>query len=130
MNALLGSVLEMHGTEHGRSGDNDHVHTRVDNLLICVEVHEAVLLGNLLIVIPLQIVAQTVQTIGESIAQSDHLDAVGGVQQVDDGARTAAAATDNARFQLFAVVGLIVQHGNIIFACLLQRSVNRPLLFT
>ena len=43
----------MDGTEHGRGGHDDHVHAGVDDLLVGVEAHEAVLLGHHLAEFPL-----------------------------------------------------------------------------
>ena len=62
VNALLRSVLEVYGTEprEGRCDDNQ-INTRVDNLLVCIETYEAVLCGNLLVVVLLEVVAKTLK---------------------------------------------------------------------
>ena len=79
----------MFGAEVGRSGENNHVNARVDNLLVCVEAYEAVLFGNFLAVFTLQMVANVFYFVGEYVAQCNYLDVVGCCQCVLNGTTTA-----------------------------------------
>ena len=127
VNTLLGSVLEVYGTEYGRRRNDNHIDTRVDNLLVCIKADEAVLGGNILIVLLLEVLAQALETICEGVTQSRNLDAVSGSQKVDNGTRTTAAAADNTGLELLAVDSLVRQLGDIVLSGLLQRSINGAL---
>ena len=117
----------MFGAEVGRSGENNHVNARVDNLLVCVEAYEAVLGGDLLLVFVLQIVANVFYSLGEYVTQCHYLDVVGCCQCILDGAVTATTATNEAYFELSAVDSFVGKLGYIIFSGLFQR--NHFLLF-
>ena len=116
VNPLLGSVLEMRRTEDRRSGDNHHVHAGVYHLLVGLEACEAVIFRNFLAPLVLQAVTEAAEAVSEHIAQSRHLDPVGGIQQILNGSASTAAATDHADLKFLSVDGLVRKFRNIILA--------------
>ena len=85
MDTFLSGVLEMGRTEHGRSGDNDHVNTRVDDVLVSVEADKAMIIRNFLLPFLFQLVLEVVKPVSESVSKSSDGDSVSGVEKVDDG---------------------------------------------
>ena len=116
VNALLGGVLEVSRTEDRRSGDNHHVHTGINDLLVGIEACEAVIFRNFLIPFGLEVFAKAGQTISKDIAQGRDLDSVGGIQQILNGTASTAAATDHADLKFLSVDGLVRKFRNIILA--------------
>ena len=85
MDTFLSGVLEMGRTEYGRSGDNDHVNTRVDDVLVSVEADKAMIIRNFLLPFFFQLVLEIVKPVRESVSKSGDGDSVSGVEKVDDG---------------------------------------------
>ena len=122
VDTLLGCILEVVGAEYWRSSADDHVNTRVDNLLVGVETDEAVLLWHFLTTFVDEAVANIVQTILKYIAKSNNLDIVGCIEQVDDGTATASATTNETNLQFWTIDGLVGEFWYIVFALFLERS--------
>ena len=129
VDTLLGGILEMGGTEHGRCSDHDHIHTRVDDLLVGVETDEAVLIGNNLVPLLLQLVFQAVEPVGEGVSKSGDGDSVSSVEKVHDSTGTAAAAADHTSLERLAVDSLVRKLGNVVLIRLPKGNVNGALVF-
>ena len=122
VNPLLGSVLEMRRTEDRRSGDNHHVHAGVYHLLVGLEADKTVILRNFLAPLVLQAVTEAVEAVSEHIAQSRHLDPVGGIQQILNGTASTTAASDHSDLKFPSVNGLVRKLGYIVLARLPEGS--------
>ena len=116
VHALRGRVLEMHRTEDRRSRNDNHVHPGVNDTLVGVETEEASRIGYFDAALLGKFLPQVAESVGENISQGSDLDAVSGVQQVDDSAGSASAAADNADFQFASVYGLVTQFGDVVLS--------------
>ena len=80
MHAFLNSIFEMIRPEYRRSGVNDHIHTRVDDLLICVKADEAVLVPNLLPDFLIRQFTEAFNPVGEHVSEGCEPDSVSSIE--------------------------------------------------
>ena len=114
-------ILEMIRAEYGRCSDYHHIHSGVDDFLVCVKTHEAVV-GSKGLAFLLHLLQEGICLVFEGVAGRSDLDAVGSCQQIVDGAASAASATDQADFQFTAVRCLVGQVRNIVLTGLFERN--------
>ena len=80
MHAFLDSIFEMIRPEYRRSGVNNHIHTRVDDLLICVKADEAVLFRNFLSELLGSHLPEVLNLVRENVAKSGEPDSVSSIE--------------------------------------------------
>ena len=80
MHAFLDSIFEMIRPEYRRSGVNNHIHTRVDDLLICVKADEAVLVRNFLPEFLSRHFTEAFKPVGEHVSEGCEPDSVSSIE--------------------------------------------------
>ena len=121
VHSLLGSIGEMGRTENRRSGDDDHVDTGIDDLLVGIETDEAVLVGNDLVP-ALESLLDTVETVLEHIAESPDGDSVSSIEKVHDCTGATSAAADETNLEFLSFDSLVRKFRDIILVRIPQRS--------
>ena len=120
MLTFLSRILEVKRTEYRRSGQNYHVYTRVNDLLVSIESDKAIFSRYFLIVLSLQIITKSFQTIGKNITQSMYFNTTRSIQQIFHCATTTATTSNDTNLQLLAINRLIRQFRHIKFPRLFQ----------
>ena len=115
-------ILELIRAECRGCGEDNHIHTAVDNLLVCVKTHK--FLDARHIVTPFCKVGDSlVYPVFKHIAKGGEFYTGGCLQHVCGSARTTSAAADKTGLEFAAVCGLVVQNGKIIFTGSTERKV-------
>ena len=83
MFALLGCVLEMNGTEEGRSSHDNHIYPTVDNLFVSLQADEAMVGRHVDALLVFQFLGQIIHTLLEGVTQSGDGHAIRRIQEVE-----------------------------------------------
>ncbi len=98
----------MDGAETGRRGDQHHVGTRRNRLLVGVETDEHAILGqiDLVAILLLQLGGATLGPIGKGVGHGDQLDVVHGIEAILRRPGAAATAADQGNLQFITSGGV------------------------
>ena len=113
--------------EYRRSGVNDHIHTGVDDLLICIKADEAVLVGYFLAKFLRSHFPEAFEPVRENVAESGQLYSVSRIKQVLDGTGAASSATDYSDLYFLAGYGLVREFRNVVILRFPERDILRSL---